>query len=252
VLSVLKQLLRRYGFRCTRAEEIPPKAECAPDASPAQLPERSDKMSTDVVKNDGFDIEPSDRIIRGGLLKCNDGRWTHDGEAIGGEQCFLVVGTTECVQRWADGKPVETITDKPLPDVDALNAAVPEEDWEEGIAGPRPPWQRQRAVYFIRPSDGATFTYVSGTIGGRIAVETLADRVTTMRMLRGESVLPLVSLGSKVMKTRFGQRIRPEFVIKDWRRVGGNAHQAIEHKAEVGTPVKSPTVAEELNDAVSF
>jgi hypothetical protein len=148
---------------------------------------------------------------------------------------------------------VETITTKPLPNVDQLNSTVPEAEWEEGIAGPRPPWQRQRAVYLVRSSDGSTFTYVSGTIGGSIAVDGLIDRVATMRKLRGQDVLPLVGLGSKTMKTKYGQRLRPEFIVDGWRQVGGNGDaKAIETKAEVGTPVKPPTVAEELNDAVGF
>src|SRR5262249_47014064 len=104
-------------------------------------------MPNDLMKSDGFDDDDATtRIIKGGLIKCKDGIWKHDEETIGGEQLFLVVGTAECVQRWEDGKPVETITDKPLPDVDKLNEAIPKEEWDEGINGPSPPWQRQRAV----------------------------------------------------------------------------------------------------------
>jgi hypothetical protein len=34
--AILKQLLRRNGFRCIDAKEIPQQAECAPAALPAQ------------------------------------------------------------------------------------------------------------------------------------------------------------------------------------------------------------------------
>jgi hypothetical protein len=210
-------------------------------------------MKTDLMKSDGFDIDANDRLIRGDLLKCNDGRWTQNGEAVGGEQRFLVIGTAECVQRWRDGKAVETITTKPLPDVAQLNSTVPEEDWEEGIAGPRPPWQRQRAIYLVRTTDGNTFTYVSGTIGAQIASDSLVDRVATMRRLRGQDVLPLVGLGSKTMKTKYGQRLRPEFIVDGWRQIGSTGEtKAVEHKTEIGKPVTPPTIKEELNDAVAF
>jgi len=34
--AILKQLLRRNGFRCLDAKEIPQQRKCAPAASPAQ------------------------------------------------------------------------------------------------------------------------------------------------------------------------------------------------------------------------
>jgi hypothetical protein len=198
-------------------------------------------MSNDLTKNDGFNIEAEDRLIRGELLKFSEGRWTVDGEAVGGEQRFMVLGTAQAVQRWADGKPVETLTAKPLPDVNALNDAVPQEEWEEGLNGPRPPWQCQHALYLVCPADGSSFTYISGTVGGRIAIEGLVDRVATMRRLRGCDVLPLIALGAKSMKTKFGQRLRPEFVVDGWRQIGNETKT-----------IAPPTIAEELNDAVHF
>jgi len=202
----------------------------------------NDLMTTN---DDGFDAAVSDRVIQGELLKCKDGRWACGTESVGGEEMFLVVGTAECVQRWADEKPIETIATRPLPDVDTLNASVPATEWEQGLNGPRPPWQHQRAVYFVKPTSGATYTYITGTIGGRMAIQALASSVANMRKLRGENVLPVVCLGSKTMKTKFGQRIRPEFVVKDWRRQP-TSPPAIE------APVKAPTAAEELNDRIPW
>jgi hypothetical protein len=202
-----------------------------------------------MIIDDCFEATTNDRVIQGELLKCKDGRWNIEGDHL-----FLAIGTTECVQRWESGKPVETVTAKPLPDIDLLNAAIPRATWEEGLNGPRPPWQRQHAAFFIRPTDGAAFTYITGTIGGRMAIQTLSACVTNMRKLRGENVLPIVALGSKTMKTKFGQRIRPEFIVKDWRRVGTQSASppAIEDKSTIGTPVTPPTIAEELSDGVPF
>src|SRR5262249_60613585 len=117
-------------------------------------------------------------------------------------------GPANCVQRGKEGKPIETIPDQPLPDVAQLNDSVPKGEWESGRDGNlRPPWQRQYIGYLIEPETGAMFTFASGTVGGKIAVQSLATCVSNTRKLRGENaapVYPLVTVGSKEMKTKFG------------------------------------------------
>jgi hypothetical protein len=187
-------------------------------------------------------------IYRGELLKynANAGGWSLDLHRV------LVTDTFECVQRWSDGKPVETITAQPLPDVERLNREIPRDKYEQGLNGPRPPWHVQRGLHLIDPADGASFTFISGTVGAKIALERLNERVETMRKLRGGNVLPVVELGSRPMQTKFGERRRPDFTIVGWQSIGGGA-KAIEHKvADVGTSVKPVTVSEELDDAIEF
>ena len=41
-----------------------------------------------------------------------------------------------------------------------------------------------------------------------------------MRMLRGDNVLPVVTLGERPMKTQFGVKSRPHFEIVDWKEAG--------------------------------
>ena len=46
---------------------------------------------------------------------------------------MLASAISEALQRWKDNKPIETITVKPLPDINELNAAVPQSEWEPGL-----------------------------------------------------------------------------------------------------------------------
>jgi hypothetical protein len=108
-----------------------------------------------------------------------------------------------------------------LPDPDDLNSAIPIDQWETGIDGQkRPPWADTVVVYTINPATGSFYTYVSSTTGGRIAVDHLKESVAGMRMLRSDRVLPLVTLGERPMKTRFGGKSRPHFEIVGWKEAG--------------------------------
>ena len=120
-------------------------------------------------------------------------------------------------------KPVETITAKPLPDVNMLNESVPEDEWEAGLDGkPKPPWVHQFIVYLIDPASDGTYTYMNSTTGARIACDQLREKVITMRALRGTRVVPVVRLTHRPMKTFVGMKHRPEFEVLDWRQLGGD------------------------------
>ena len=102
------------------------------------------------------------------------------------------------------------------------------------------------------------FTYVTGTVGGNMAVGDLSDKIKTMRRLRGEQVYPVVTLADTHMKTRFGGRQRPHFKIARWVQLGGNgtalpappAPQASQAPLLAGRSVKEPDLKEELNDEI--
>jgi hypothetical protein len=217
-----------------------------------------DVIRTDLATtNDGY-IDPADRtddhVIRGIIIKFVEGNWTDaDGAKVQAGAKLLAWATTQALQRWQNKLPVETIIKKsgtPLPDVDELNKKIPQAQWEAGLNGPRPPWTKQHVVYLLNAKDGSEFTFISSTTGAAIAVERLKDKVKNMRMLRGDQVVPLVELGSKSMPTKFGTKLRPDFVIVEWRNLGGPTTQAPALTQEVGTKVKEPTLAEELNDAI--
>jgi hypothetical protein len=164
------------------------------------------------------------------------------------------------VQRWQDQLPVETIVKLPgvpLPDVDELNAKIPENEWEEGLDGsPRPPWVKQHVVYLLNPHDASLFTFINSTTGAMIAVERLKDKVRWMRALRGEKVMPFIKLDAKPMPTKFGMKQRPEFTILEWRDLGGlqtATTPAIEHSVgHVGRPIEPVSSEEIFEDEVPF
>jgi hypothetical protein len=215
------------------------------------------------------------RVIQGVILKCVDGRWK-DKDGLTPPDTLLAMGTARCVQCWKDQQPVDTIVetaDEPLPDVDELNSPTPKKEWEKGLDGkPRPPWQVQFVVYLIDAATGSTWTFINSTTGARIAYERLTDKFRFMRRLRGDNIAPVIKLDAHPMKTSFGQKMRPEFTVVEWRDLGnGGPTLQIEHKAEpaaieteptvkpapattkqkkpkVGKPVKPVTLQEELND----
>jgi hypothetical protein len=202
------------------------------------------------VPDDGFnDTSSSDRLIQGSVARCVDGVWsTSDGTKLTPDMQWIALGTAEAIQRWKNNKPVETIKKTlgvPLPDVEELNAKIPQSEWEMGLdRKPRSPYQHQYLVYLLNPNDASLITYINSTFGALKAVSALKDKVKWMRALRGARVVPIVTLGSKPMPTTFGMKIRPEFVVVEWRSLDDGAGesnlpppttptppvQAIEHK----------------------
>ena len=201
--------------------------------------------------DDGFGAtETSNRVIKGALLKCVDGIWTVDGLPAP-KTPLLALSTGTILQRWENQKPGEPIWKRPgqpFPDVDDLNAEIPESEWEESpIDGsPKPPWQLQLVVYLLAEATAERFTYANGTYGAKIAVGDLKTRVGDKRFMCGQGVLPIVELSSKPMKTRFGSKLRPEFKIVGWRDAGGGAAQITSGRQEP----KELTLSEQAQDEV--
>jgi hypothetical protein len=126
---------------------------------------------------------------------------------------LLLLSTTCVLQHWVDGAVLETVWSEPgvsLADLrDDYNAEVPKHAWEKNLDGSeRAPWSISHVGYFIDEVSGEKFTFANGTVGARIAIETVTDRVETIRKLRGE-VIPVVALVNKQMKTKFGTKLRP-------------------------------------------
>ena len=213
----------------------------------------------------GFDDDDRDnsRLIIGTKAKCVDGQWSaSDDSEMKPDTRYLARGTLTAAQHWQGNLPVETIVKepgKPFIDIDEANTAIPQTEWELGLDGKRrAPWQVTRVVYLIRIPDGKLFTYLNSTFGAKLAVSGLREQVGVMRELRGTDVRPIVRLDKAPFKTKFGMKIRPDFVPVEWRAVGLQqqpAHQ-IEHKQEEpATPsklVEPVTLKEELNDEIPW
>jgi hypothetical protein len=174
------------------------------------------------------------RVIQGTMLKSVDGRW-RDRDGLEPPSELLVVGTTRAHQCWGrDRDLLDTILEQPgepLPDVDALNAQIPREEWGVGLDGqPRPPWQLNYVVYLIDPVSAGVFTFINSTVGARIAWEKLTDAIKWKRMLHGANVAPIVKLDSRPMRTKMGTKQRPEFTVVEWRELNGKG------PTQIGSP----------------
>ena len=216
--------------------------------------------------DDGYgDALDADRVIQGVIIKCVDGHWSdRDGVAFPPDTKMLAISTAICLQCWKDGQPVETIVkqpNQPLPDIGALNAKIPETEWELGLNNaPKPPWELCFVVHLVDPTDASIYTYINSTFGARIAFDRLKSKVNTMRQLRGELVVPLVKLDSKPMKTKWGTKQRPDFKIVDWRQLGGGGGgnisgggggpKQITSGSEALPKVEEPSKDEEFNDEI--
>lgn len=189
------------------------------------------------LEDDGFDRTPTKRT-GGAYLNWTDARGWTDRDGQPPPPLLLAWKSDEFVRRWKDNRP-EDIVDKPLPDPQTLNSAIAESEWDPGIDGkPRPPWAHYRAVYFVDPASGKSFTYAAPTVGARIAVEELQEAVANMRLLRGDRCLPLVHLTEKPWKVPTGLRKRPVFEIVDWKTPGGE--HAIASTPQLAGPNTAP------------
>jgi hypothetical protein len=198
-------------------------------------------MSKDDLKHlDGFEsyddaVEGGDAqqtsggVIKGMLLKfTNEAVWvTREGQELCPDLELVAVDIARVVQRWKDQEPVETIILEPgqkFPDIEHLNAGVPQSEWVKGPDGTlRGPYQAQHIVYLLDPATMDRYCFPTGTAGGHICVRDLADRTRWMRRFRGAHVYPVVTLSDTFMKTRYGGRQRPHFLIKRFIQLGGEA-----------------------------
>ena len=173
----------------------------------------------------GRDSPPVDdsgvRQLQGQLLTFIDGRYYTGSskyrEEFATETPLAVLEIRRGWKIWRDNKPVEFIT--------AINGRFPqrselgyldEREWPPGPGGKRSdPVQNSREILFIDPKTCAVFTFCTSSAGGRSATDDLDNAVRNARLLR-PGVVPLVSLGSQVMPTKYGQKSKPFFRILSW------------------------------------
>jgi hypothetical protein len=166
------------------------------------------KMSLPIPLDAGFESDPGDeRLIQGSRLVCINGEWTIDDVAVPPDERLIVLSTFEAVQHWENGELVEQIIKKPgvvLPDVKKLNAEIPEEEWEEGDSGPKPPWAHQYGAYLIRLRDGLLVTHMNKTAGAVVATNMIRARVLWERKRKGvPGLLPIVTLGRRIVSRTY-------------------------------------------------
>ena len=162
-------------------------------------------------------------------MKFTDGEFSRlDGDDPPLNRKLLVSGIDEVVQHWENNRennrPIETFIksiDGKLPDVKALNAAIPKEEWRTGPGGePSEPWRHLSVIYLVDTVTAESFTLANSTAGMWSCFRDLKDRVKTMALLRGHMVRPFVKLASRKMKTSYGMKNRPHLEVIEWRRFG--------------------------------
>ena len=124
--------------------------------------------------NDGFSepnlLGPSHGVI----AQWNGEKGWHDRD--GGlplPSPMIVMGVNTELRRWKDNKngknkKLETIDDKPLPNVDLLNSTIPQSEWELGLDGKlQPPWKFTYVIYLYDPVTGTTYNFANSTVANR-------------------------------------------------------------------------------------
>jgi hypothetical protein len=120
-------------------------------------------------------------------------------------------------KHWRDKRVVELITEVGgrYPRREELGHRD-ESKWERGLDGrPADPLQDSREILFVNPTTFETYTFCTSSFGGRRSVDELDSAMRNARRIRPDAV-PLVSLESQPMPTRFGVKCRPYFRILRW------------------------------------
>jgi hypothetical protein len=168
-------------------------------------------------ENEGFSGEfAAPQRLRGAIARWNKEYGWHDGDGVVLPSPMLVVGTDTLLIRWHPRR--EEIREKPLPDPELLNSAIPQSEWREGLNGePEPPWKKNFEIKMIDPAGGKLFTFCNSTYGALLCFEQLNEAVFITRQLRGHAVLPLVILDKRPMGTRKGLQSRPHLQVIEYR-----------------------------------
>jgi hypothetical protein len=166
---------------------------------------------------DGFSVaeKAGNTKIFGKMLKFTiDGKYKVDKtDILPDNKTLVAIDVTTGWLKWQGDKPIEHRITQPgqvHPDRD-------ESTWEPGINGhPADPWRDTRYLRLIDPRTGQDYTFVTDTYGGRKAVADLKSQISNVRFAYPGAV-PVVQLGSTMMKTAFGLKPRPEFKVVGWR-----------------------------------
>jgi hypothetical protein len=216
---------------------------------------------------DGFDVsEPTTgSLVKGKMVKFRDDAWLINGEEHMPEDHvqFSVLSMLTLWTKWEGEKkqPIHVITRSgqahpAREDMGDLDEAL----WPKGLDGGKSdPWQDSRNVTLLHADSAQVYTYLTASVGGRIAVSELKNAIMLRRRAR-PGCYPIVELTTAQMKTRFGDRLRPAFRIVGWHEGEASAPPAPPPKyltpAEVMETLRkaapAPTSGELLQDDIPF
>jgi hypothetical protein len=129
------------------------------------------------------------------ILKFVAGNYvTREGETIGPEREFVLLGLVKVVQKFVGKKLMDTIVVPPLekfPDVDAMNEAAPREEWGPDLNGKMVgPYARILVLKLYDASTMDRYVFVTGTLGGMIAFGDISDKIKLIRRQKGKDTTP--------------------------------------------------------------
>ena len=159
--------------------------------------------------------------------------WTANGEQATG-RILLLIDVHYDILRWPSDaekargiKGPETIPidrGAPEPDLDALNAGVPEAEWPIYQGKKEPPFRPQRVLEFLdRVSmDALSWGHYVTVKGASICVEEVRRRIARVRRVMGEDLYPLVKLNHCIFPNGFNKNLE-----RPWLEVVrlGQAHR---------------------------
>jgi hypothetical protein len=205
---------------------------------------------------DGFSVSEKvgNNLIVGKMLKFTiDGKYkVEKTDNLPDNTTLVAMDVATAWVKWQDGKPLEhriTLPGLPHPDREDLSDQD-KTTWERGLNGePADPWRDTRFLRLIDPRTGQDYTLVTDTYGGRKAVGDLKSQISNVRYAYPGAV-PVVQLGSTMMKTAFGLKPRPEIKVVGWRNKG-NAAVQLTHGPQNNGGDQNPTEIEPpLNDQI--
>jgi hypothetical protein len=175
------------------------------------------------------------------MLRFKEGKFYigDDVVPLGTEYVADTMSWTRGWVKWVDGLIVDTKMDvvadgHPMLTREALGD-LDESEWDanDKTGERRDPWQQQHILPFEDPETGEYLIFVTGTVGGRIAIEKLCNFTGRQYKQKRQAGLPVIRLNAKDMPTKFGgTKPRPEFPIVRWHNL--------------------PPIAADLNDEVGF
>jgi hypothetical protein len=233
------------------------------------MPNKEDMKTSTALTVVGDDFDGFTSVSDGGDSKKRGGGLFKGCKLVFGNSCewedrdaddtvdesrrFLLAGTKRVVTRWGkEKKPLETIVLGPgevVPNLDdgpmGWNNQLPKEEWVDGPGGLRGPWQFQYLLYLLCLQTMQTYTWATSSLGGKIAVEEVVDAIQSMRRFR-PGASPIVTLGTKFMKTKFGGRQRPFLKIVHWDQLNLDDDDGQPSQAALAAPAAPAHAAVEV------
>jgi len=113
-------------------------------------------------------------------------------------------------------------------------------EWPYRFGKPADPWSNQRYLYLIDPENGADYTFITSSWGGRDAVTKLARQIAMKRAgVPGAVATVRLEVGFK-RSPEYGQVPAPKFEVVGWSGGGSSA------------PAPARSVRDELDDDIPF